>query len=136
MFPEDVIENTIRAFSLNNTSASGYSGAAPTGRYFAPANGPDCIEAAGGLGECPATRRTLVLTGPMFQQHDLRISKQTRIAGRLNVEFGAEILNVFNHPNFVPDGTVDSSTLTDYLVTGLTGTNTSRVIQLVSRINW
>jgi hypothetical protein len=136
MFPEDVIENTIRAFSLNNTSASGYAGAAPTGRYFAPANGPDCIEVAGGLGECPDTRRTLVLTGPMFQQHDLRVSKQTRIGGRVNVEFGAEILNVFNHPNFVPDGTVDSSTLTDYLVTGLTGTNTSRVIQLVSRINW
>jgi hypothetical protein len=26
--------------------------------------------------------------------------------------------------------------LANYLVTGLTGTNTSRVIQLVSRINW
>jgi hypothetical protein len=136
MFPEDVIDNTIRAFSLNNTSASGYSGAAPTGRYFAPANGSDCIEVDGDLGECPGARRTLVLTGPMFQQHDVRIAKQTRIAGRVNLEFAAEVLNVFNHPNFVPDGTVNSSTLTDYLVTGLTGTNTSRVIQLVSRINW
>ena len=44
MLPQDVIDNTILAFSVSATSASGYAGAAPTGRYFAPANGPDCIE--------------------------------------------------------------------------------------------
>ena len=54
----------------------------------------------------------------------------------MNFEFAAEALNVFNKANFVPDDTVNSSTLSDYRVTGLTGTNTSRVIQLVSRINW
>jgi hypothetical protein len=136
IWPADVIENTIRAHSFSPTSASGYSGTPPTGRYFAPANGADCIEVAGGLGECPGTVRSLVLTGPMFWQSDLRVSKQTRIVGRLNVEFAAEALNVFNQANFVPDGTVNSSTLSNYRVTGLTGTNTSRVIQLVSRINW
>jgi len=136
MWPEDVITNTIRAWSHSPTSATGYSGAAPEGRYFAPANGPDCIEVADDLGECPGTVRSLVLTGPTFYQSDLRVSKQTRIVGRVNVEFAAEALNVFNHANFVPDGTVNSSTLADYLVTGVTGTNGSRVIQLVSRINW
>ena len=56
--------------------------------------------------------------------------------GRVNFEFSAEMLNVFNTANFVPDDTANSTTLNNYLVTALTGTNTSRTIQLVSRINW
>ena len=114
MFPEDVITNTIRAWSFSNTSATGYSGDAPTGRYFAPANGPDCIEVSslnnntqqGGVGECPGSVRSLALTGPTFWEADLRVSKRTAIVGRVNVEFAAEALNVFNHANFVPDSTV------------------------------
>jgi len=77
-----------------------------------------------------------VLQGPLFEQSDLRIAKRTNITGRINFEIAAEALNVFNTANFVPNGEADSSTLTNYLVTGLTGTNTSRVIQIVSRINW
>ncbi len=136
MFPEDVITNTILAFSTSNTSATGYSGAAPTGRYFAPANGPDCIEVSSGLGECPGAVRSLVLTGPRFWEADLRVSKRTAVVSRVNIELAVEALNVFNHANFVPDNTVNSATLSNYLVTGLTGTNQARVIQLVSRINW
>jgi hypothetical protein len=136
MWPQDVIDNTILAFSTSPTSASGYSGAAPTGRHFAPANGPDCIEIDpnSNLGECGGVR-TLVVTGPTFQQYDLRLAKRTLIKGRVNFEFSAEALNVFNNQNFVPVSGI-SSTLSNYEVTGLTGTNTSRVIQLVSRINW
>ena len=135
-WPADVIENTIRAFSVSATSATGYSGEAPTGRYFAPANGPDCIEVADNLGECPGTLRSLVLTGPTLYQSDLRISKRTQIVGRINFEFAAEALNVFNNTNFVPNGEVSSDDITDYLVDSTTGTNSARVIQLVTRINW
>ena len=135
MFPEEIITNTIRAFSTSPTSATGYSGAAPTGRYFAPANGPDCIEIVRGSGECGSTG-ALVVHGPTFQQTDLRVAKRTQIVGRVNFEFAAEMLNVFNTANFNPVGEASSSTLADYQVTGLTGTNTARVIQLVSRINW
>jgi hypothetical protein len=135
-WPEDVIQNTVRAWSFSATSPTGYSGPAPTGRYFAPANGPDCVEVADNLGECPGTLRSLVLTGPTFYQSDLRVSKRTQIVGRVNLEFAAEALNVFNNANFVPSGEVSSDDITDYLVTGLTGTNSARVIQLVSRINW
>ena len=69
MLPQDVIDNTILAFSVSPTSATGYAGAAPTGRYFAPANGPDCIEIDNNAdyGDCGG--RSLVVTGPMFQQH-------------------------------------------------------------------
>ena len=134
MWPEDVIENTIRAFSTA-PNATGYSGAAPEGRYFAPQNGPDCIEVADGLGECPGTVKSLILRGPMFSQSDLRISKTTPIVGRVNFEIAAEALNVFNHANFVPVVGI-SSTLANWRVTGLTGTNTSRTVQIVSRLNW
>lgn len=53
MLPKDVIDETVKAFSVSATSATGYGDrGAPSGRYFAPANGPDCIEIAPGSGEC------------------------------------------------------------------------------------
>ena len=136
MLPQDVIDNTIRAFSVSATSASGYgSGGAPTGRYFAPANGPDCIEIDNGAdwGDCGV--RSLVVTGPMFQQHDISVAKRVKIVGRTNFEFRLEMLNAFKNANFVPGGGI-GSTVNNYEVTGLTGTNTARVLQLVSRFNW
>ena len=136
MLPDDVIENTIRAFSVSATSPTGYSSrGVPTGRYFAPANGPDCIEIDNGadFGDCGT--RELVVTGPMFNQHDIRISKRTPIVGRVNFEFAAELLNAFNHPNFVPVAGIGND-IDDYEVTGLTGTRDSRTIQFVTRINW
>jgi hypothetical protein len=153
MLPQDVIDNTIAAFNTSPTSATGYAGTPPTGRYFAPANGPDCIEAdsAARYGECAG--RTLIVTGPLFHQTDLRFNKRTTIAGRTNVEIGVNALNVFNHANFLPvghvgaitsitggagSGTANSGTnvLTNYEVTALAGTNTSRLIELVFRVNW
>ena len=53
MLPQDIIDNTVKAFSVSATSATGYGAqGAPSGRYFAPANGPDCIEVAAGFGDC------------------------------------------------------------------------------------
>ena len=46
MTSDDIIQNTVKAFSVSATAANGYSQGAPTGRYLAPANGPDCIETA------------------------------------------------------------------------------------------
>ncbi len=134
MWPQDVIDNTILAFSTA-PNLTGYSGAAPTGKHFAPQNGPDCIELVNGLGECPGAVKSLILSGPLFQQSDLRVSKRTQIVGRLNFEIAGEALNVFNKANFVPVAGI-TSTLSDWRVTGLTGTNTARVIQIVSRLNW
>ena len=132
MLPQDVIDNTILAFSVSATSASGYAGAAPTGRYFAPANGPDCIALT--VGECGTT--PLVLNGPMFQQHDIRIAKRTKIVGHTNLEVAAQMLNAFNHPNFLAVGGIGGVTLTPYQVTGLEGQDVSRTIQLEARFNW
>ncbi len=140
MLPQDVIDQTINAFSVSATSATGYAGAAPSGRYLAPANGPDCIEIDNGADYGACASRSIVLTGPMFQQFDLRFSKRTRIVGRSDIELAAEMLNAFNQANFVPVGIGSGATLgntvASYEVTALTGTNTSRVIQLVARINF
>ena len=57
-------------------------------------------------GDCGGTRE-LVLHGPLFQQTDLRLAKRTQIVGRVNFEFAAEALNVFNQANFVPERSVD-----------------------------
>jgi Carboxypeptidase regulatory-like domain len=142
MLPQDVIDNSLLAFNVSATSATGYgTGGVPTGRYFAPANGPDCIEIGNGnYGDCGI--RALVLNGPMFQQHDLRIAKRTTVMGRTNIEVAAQMLNVFNHPNFLAvsgvlgNNNVGNTTIDSYRVTGLQGQDTSRVIQLEVRFNW
>jgi hypothetical protein len=155
MWPDSVVQNTILAWNVSATSPTGYAGATPTGQYFAPANGPECIEIAqgstvngvslstqqnanAGYGECGTG--SLVVTGPTFKAHDIRISKRTTLVGRTNIEFAAEFLNAFNHPNFTPiSGITNGSfgtTLTPYQLTGLSGTDTRRTIQLIARVNW
>jgi hypothetical protein len=134
MLPQDVIDETIKAYAVSATSASGYGTAgAPSGRYFGPPNGPDCIEVANNVGECGTG--DLVVTGPMFQQHDISVAKKVRLFGRTDFEFRVEALNALNQPNFVPVGGLGNA-IANYRVTGLTGTNTSRVVQLVARFNW
>ncbi len=134
MLPQDVIDETIKAFSVSATSATGYgTGGAPSGRYFGPANGPDCIEVANNVGDCGTG--DLVVTGPTFKQHDISIAKKIRLVGRSDFEFRAEMLNAFNHVNFVPVGGIGNA-IANYRVTGLTGTNTARVVQFVFRVNW
>jgi hypothetical protein len=146
MLPQDVIDQTIYAFNVSATSSTGYAGTPPSGRYFAPANGQDCIESdsAERYGNCAS--QSLVVTGPMFKNTDIRFTKHTKITNHTDLEFGLNILNAFNQPNFIPVGQVGTATsinsslatnvLTNYEVTGLAGQNTSRLIELVMRFNW
>jgi hypothetical protein len=137
LLPQDIIENTIRAFSVSATSASGYSSlGAPTGRYLAPANGPDCIETiANGYGDCGV--RTLVVTGPLYARWDISAVKRTRLVGRTTFEFRADLINAFNHTNFNPviQTTTNATNSDNYRVTGVVE-NSSRIIQLVTRFSW
>jgi hypothetical protein len=134
--PQDILENTVRAFSTSATSATGYGAlGAPSGRYLRPASGPDCIESiSNDYGECGV--RTLVVTGPRYMRLDLSAVKRTRIVGRTMLEFRADMINALNHPNFVPIGLPDTRTNQDnYRVTGVQE-DSSRVIQLVTRFSW
>src|SRR6185436_12154332 len=102
MLPQDILENTVRAFSTSATSTTGYGPLGPpTGRYFAPAGGPACLETIpNGYGECGV--RSLVVTGPRYDRWDISAVKRTRIVGRTMFEFRADLINAFNHPNFIP----------------------------------
>jgi hypothetical protein len=134
MLPKDILENTVRAFSTSATSLTGYgSQGAPTGRYLAPASGPDCIESiANGYGDCGV--RTLVLTGPTYHRWDISAVKRTKIVGHTTLEFRADMINAFNHPNFTP--VISTSTNVDnYRVTGVQE-NSNRTIQLTTRFTW
>lgn len=131
ILPQDIIDETVKAFSVSATSATGYGSlGAPSGRYLAPANGPDCIEVAVGFGDCGV--RSLVVTGPKLVRFDLSAVKRIPIKGRVNAEFRGEFLNAFNTPWFSPvTGVGDDPD--DFRVTGA---DSGRTIQLVWRLNW
>ena len=104
ILPADILDNTVKAFSVSATSASGYGSlGAPTGRYFAPANGPDCIESAPGYGDCGL--RSVTVNGPRLVRFDLGISKKFDLPGRFTFEFRGEMLNALNQPYFNPAST-------------------------------
>jgi hypothetical protein len=136
MLPQDIIDNTVRAFDVSATSPTGYGArGAPTGRYMAPANGPDCIELAQtggttGYGDCGVN--SLVMTGPRQVRFDLSAVKRVRIVNNMSYEFRAEFLNAFNHPWFTPVATA-SNNPDNYRVTGAVS---GRTIQLVNRFSW
>jgi hypothetical protein len=146
MLPQEIIDNTVRAFSVSATSATGYSDqGVPTGRYLAPANGPDCIEVAQGFvnnatgqtayGDCGV--RSLIVTGPTLVRFDLSTTKRIQIKGNTNFEFRAEFLNAFNTPWFeAVTGRTNANTYTNPDQFRVTDADSGRTIQLVFRINW
>src|SRR5258708_22645038 len=72
MLPQDVVDNTILAFNVSATAPTGYACNTPAGRYFAPANGPDCIEINNNsFVDCGS--RALVLNGPPVPPHHIPI---------------------------------------------------------------
>ncbi len=129
MLPQDIIDNTIKAFSVN---ATGYSAGAPTGRYFAPANGPTCIETvASGYGDCGA--RSLVVTGPSVFRTDFSFIKDVAIVRQVTFRFEAMVFNVFGNTNFNPNSYL-GATPDSYQVTG--AVDSARTMQLAFRVSW
>lgn len=97
--PDDIIQNTQRAFNVSATSGTGYGtqfGGAPTGRFIAPAGFGNCQ--ARFAGDCGF--RKLVLYGPSFFKMDAAVLKRIQIDERRNVEFRATFFDVLNRPNF------------------------------------
>ena len=132
-WPQSIIDETIKAFSTSATSPTGYSDlGAPSGKYFAPANTPDCIERiSNDYGDCGV--RSFVLTGPMVANFDLSIRKRVRIAGRVQYEFSLDIFNVFNRTTFVPELGIGETDLDEWQL-GLP--NSARTMQIGTRFTW
>jgi hypothetical protein len=138
ILPQDVIDNTIKAFSTSATSATGYGAlGAPTGRYFAPANGPDCLQIV--AGDC-APREHFV-TGPNFVRFDLSASKRVNLTSGVHFEFRADVLNAFNNIDFLPVASASSSATMGQITSAYTDANNTqdpggRLVQLVFRVSW
>ncbi len=129
MLPQDVIDNTIKAFSFN---ATGYSAGAPTGRYFMPANGPDCIEtASNSYGDCGT--RSLIVQGPKVVRVDFNVIKEVQIVKRAVFRFELMVFNLFNNVNFNPVSYL-GATADSYQTTG--AVDQSRTMQLAFRVTW
>jgi hypothetical protein len=97
--PQDIIDNTRRAFNVSTTSSTGYSSlGVPTGRYFAPANSEDCLQLK--AGDCAP--RTIIVRTPWFTRFDIGVGKRFPIAGSANFEVRLDVLNVFDNINFDP----------------------------------
>jgi hypothetical protein len=138
--PQDIIDNTVRAWNVSATSPNGYSNlGVPQGRYIAPANGPDCIEiaqdtAVSAYGDCGVNN--VIVQGPALFRFDLSAVKRVPIKGRVNFEFRAEFLNAFNTPWFTPVLGQADSAYADADDFRVTGTSAAREVQLIWRVNW
>ncbi len=138
MLPQDIIDNTIKAFSTSATSPTGYGALGPpSNRYLAPANGADCIQAV--RGDCAP--HDVFVGGPIFTRFDLNLKKRFNVAGRRNFELGVDVFNLFNAVNFLAVASA-SGTAANYLVTqsyqdpNVTFDPGGRLMQLAFRFNF
>jgi hypothetical protein len=136
--PQDIIDNTIKAFSTSATSATGYGALGPpSGRYLAPANGPDCIQL--NRGDCaPAD---VFVEGPIFTRFDLNLKKRITFSSRRSFEIGVDVLNLFDAINFNPvaqagSGATINQVTQSYQDPNVTFDPGGRLMQLVFRFNF
>ena len=97
--PDDIIQNSQRAFDTNAFSANGYGttyGGAPTGRFIAPAGYNNCQQRY--TGECGFAN--LVIYGPSFFKLDVSVIKRFSLGEKRNIELRATFLDALNKPNF------------------------------------
>jgi hypothetical protein len=141
MFPQDVIQQSIIA--LNQTSAvtaTGYAGnVLPTGRYFAPASGPDCVQYL--AGDCPGTTLTRIIRGPKYFKTDISLVKRVDLIKRSKLEMRMDIFNLFDTINFTPTTAMGSAITSWQITAAAQDVNASqdpggRITQFGLRITW
>lgn len=95
--PSDIINNTIRAFTTTGLTTNGYNaGAAPTGRFIAPAGYGNCQQRS--LGTCGF--RKLVIYGPSFFKFDASVIKRISFDEKRNIELRVTAFDVLNRTNW------------------------------------
>jgi hypothetical protein len=137
--PDDIIENTRKAYNTDPTSPTGYpQGDEPTGRYIAPASSPGCIFLF--TFDCNSSEQIWV-RGPWFSRWDFTFRKRFPIGGRATFDFAFEMLNALNNINFNPNFNPGSGTTIFQVTSAYTDINTTfdpggRIGQIVTRFSW
>jgi hypothetical protein len=152
MLPQDVIQNSIIAlYNTTATTATGYTNnVMPTGRYLAPASGPDC--AAYQVGSpydvvCQGTKPAVpggsrrIVTGPMFWKVDMSFVKRIPVWKNVRVEARMDLFNIFNTINFNPNFAMGSSVTSWQVTSAAADANASqdpggRVTSFGLRVTW
>jgi hypothetical protein len=131
-WPEDIINESIKAFSTSSTSPTGYGSLGPpSGRYFAPAQSPTCIETVStAYGECGV--RSLILRGPMRVQMDWSFRKSIPFGGKRVFELSVDVFNPLNYTQW--GSTVGLSSNIENWDIGLPGS--SRRMQIGTRFTF
>jgi hypothetical protein len=136
--PQDIIDNTIKAFSTSATSPTGYGALGPPdGRYLAPANGPDCIQEV--RGDCAP--HDVFVEGPIFTRFDLNAKKRFGLGGKRSFELGVDVFNLFNAINFLAVAQASSNATINQVTQSYQDPNVTfdpggRLIQLAFRFNF
>ena len=139
--PQDIIDNTRRAWNTDPTSATGYSAdGVPTGRYIAPASAPGCVAIY--QGDC-STPHNIFVRGPLFTRFDFSFRKRFPFGRGASFDLQLDLLNALNNVNFNPtfDATPAANTTAFQITSGYTDINTTfdpggRIGQIVWRVNW
>jgi hypothetical protein len=141
MLPKDVIQQSIVAlYTTSATTASGYAGASPTGRYLAPASDASCVNWQ--TATCPGTTFVRKIIGPMYSKVDFSFVKRIVAAKNMRIEARMDLFNVFSAVNFIGVGVGGSSSMSSWEVTsGQTDTNGSqdpggRITSFGLRFSW
>jgi hypothetical protein len=136
--PQDIIDNSRRAYDVNATSPDGYGAEGPpTGRYIAPASTPGCIYLF--TGDCG--QKQIRVKGNWFKRVDIRLKKRFPFGARASFDLDIEVLNVFDNVNFNNNFDPDDDADTFRVTSAYTDINTTqdpggRLGQIVWRINW
>jgi Carboxypeptidase regulatory-like domain len=137
--PQDIIDNTRRAFSTDPTTATGYSAAlgVPSGRYIRPSSDASCVAIY--RGDCNAP--DININGPLFTRVDLSAKKSFPFLRRGSIDLTIDVLNAFNNVNFNHALTPGETAAAFQVTTAFTDINTThdpggRLGQIGFRINW
>ncbi len=136
--PQDIIDNTRRAYNTDPTSSTGYSTlGVPAGRYIRPGGDRDCILIY--RQDCNA--KDIGINGPLFTQVDMRIKKSFPFLSRGSVELMIEVFNAFNNVNFNHQLNPGAGSTIFQVTSAFTDVNTTfnpggRLGQIHWRINW
>ena len=137
--PQDIIDNTRRAFNTDPTSPTHYSAdGPPSGRYIAPASFPGCVQVF--PGDC-GEPHNLYVRSPIFTRFDFSLKKRFPFGRGASFDLQLDLLNAFDNVNFNSQFNPGGDATAFQVTSGYTDINTTfdpggRIGQIVWRVNW